>query len=77
MPINFNRANWHVTGVINDIPPTPRDGAPKYELRRDQQRRVSVKSDIAQRQKVLDEKDTGRAAELALREILDSIKAAK
>ena len=77
MAINLNRANWHITGVINDLPQTPRDGGPKHDPRRDQQRRLSIKSDIKQRQKTLDEKDTGRAAELALREILDSIKAAK
>ena len=76
-PINFNRASWHITGVINDLPPTPRDSDLKHDPRRNQQRRISVKSDITQRQKALDEKDTGRAAELALREILDSIKAAK
>ena len=73
----FNSASWHTTGVINDIPPTPRDGRPRYDSRRDQPRRIPLKAEVAERQKALEERDRGRAAELALREVLDSVKAAK
>ena len=78
MTLSLNRPSWHATGVINDLPPTSRDsGAPKYDPRRDQLRRVPAKQEITQRQKMLEEKDDGRATELALREVLDSIKSAK
>ncbi|MCJ1253521.1 hypothetical protein MMC24_001333 [Lignoscripta atroalba] len=73
----LNTANWQATGVINDIPPTPRDEQPRYELRRDPTRRISSKNELAQRQKAMEDRDRGRAAELALREVLDSVKAAK
>ena len=71
----IHRAGWEATGVINDIPPTTRDG--RYDIRRDQPRRLPVKIDMAQRKKTLEERDRGRAAELALKEVLDSVKAAK
>ena len=73
----LNSASWHSTGVINDIPPTPSDGRIRYDIRKDQPHRSSTKNDIVQRQKALEERDRGRAAELALREVLDSVKAAK
>ncbi|MCJ1402541.1 hypothetical protein MMC11_005761 [Xylographa trunciseda] len=70
----LHRAGWEATGVINDIPPATRDG--RYDLRRDQPRRLPTKTDMAQRKKALEERDRGRAAELALKEVLDSVKAA-
>ncbi|MCJ1379643.1 hypothetical protein MMC17_002745 [Xylographa soralifera] len=70
----IHRAGWEATGVINDIPLTTRDG--RYDTRRDQPRRLPVKIDMAQRKKSLEERDRGRAAELALKEVLDSVKAA-
>jgi len=69
------RAGWEATGVINDIPTATRDT--RYDIRRDQLHRPSTKNDVAQRKKQLEERDRGRAAELALKEVLDSIKAAK
>lgn len=78
MTVSLNRPSWQATGVINDLPQTSRDGGgPKYDPRRDHLRRVPAKQEIAQRQKILEEKDDGRATELALREVLDSINSAK
>ncbi|MCJ1395263.1 hypothetical protein MMC18_008147 [Xylographa bjoerkii] len=70
----LHRAGWEATGVINDIPPATRDG--RYDMRRDQPRRLPTKTDMAQRKKITEERDRGRAAELALKEVLDSVKAA-
>ena len=75
--ISLNRANWQSTGVINDLPPTPRHGPVGFDSRRDSMRRGTIKSDIAKRQKAMEERDRGKAAELALKEVLDSIKAAE
>ncbi|KAL9119925.1 MAG: hypothetical protein Q9187_003525, partial [Circinaria calcarea] len=78
MTLILNRPSWQATGVINDLPQPSRDGGgPKYDHRRDQLRKVPAKQEMAQRQKMLEEKDDGRATELALREVLDSIKSAK
>jgi hypothetical protein len=73
--VSLNRAGWEATGVINDIPTTTRDM--RYDIRKDHLNKVPMKVDIVQRKRALDERDRGRAAELALREVLDSIKAAK
>ena len=75
--ISLNRANWQSTGVINDLPPTPRHNTMNFESRRDNLRRGTIKNDVAKRQKALEERDRGKAAELALQEVLDSIKAAE
>jgi hypothetical protein len=40
-------------------------------------RSSSLKEDFVRRQDALEERDRGRAAELALREVLESVKAAK
>ena len=73
--IRLNHPSWEATGVINDIPAATRDG--RYDARRDHARRLATKNEIAQKKKTAEERDRGRAAELALREVLDSIKAAK
>lgn len=73
----FNAANWQATGVINGLPPTPRQGQVHVDMRRDSSRRTSVKSDFVRRQAMMDDTDTGRAAELALRELLGSLRAAR
>ena len=73
----INRANWTATGVINDLPPTPsQNGGIRYDIRREQPRRIPNKVAILQRQKTVEERDQARAAQLALREVLDSLKAA-
>ena len=73
----LNTATWQATGVINDLPPTPRQNAAQMDLRRDNSRRASVKNEFARRQNLLDDAETGRAVDLALREVLGSLKAAR
>ncbi len=71
----LNKPNWQSTGVINDLPSVidqaiyPRLSSPS--------RRTSVKEEIIHKQNMLEERDRARAAELALREVLDNVKAAK
>lgn len=73
----WNTANWQATGVINDLPPTPREDQVAQFQRRTISRRASVKEDLTRRQTGLDERDRGQAAELALKEVLESLKAAR
>ena len=73
-------ARWEATGVINDIPsngdvtpdPTKRPGA-----QRNVSRQVNQKAQLDIKHKLADAMDTARAAELALRELLSSWRAAK
>ena len=74
--VNLNRPSWQATGVINDLPPVIRE-SPSYPKPRNIVRRTSTKEEIARKQDALDEKERGRAAELALKEVLESVKAAK
>ena len=74
--LSLNRPNWQATGVINDLPPVIRD-PPSYSKPRNMMRRTSTKEEILKKQDALEERERGRAAELALREVLDSVKAAK
>ncbi|KAI9793292.1 MAG: hypothetical protein M1833_000791 [Piccolia ochrophora] len=71
----FNHPNWQATGVIPNLPPVPNDSLSRQDAYRDLQRRPSVKGDLQQKTKLREAVQNGRAAELALREILDSIKA--
>jgi hypothetical protein len=83
----FNTPTWHSTGVINDIPPVIRNGdsgkwdvdseSRKLEGRRTVSRQMLAKATFDQKQKMSEALDTARAAELALREVLGSIRAAK
>jgi hypothetical protein len=70
----LNKLGWEATGVINDLPPRieprPADG-------RDLTKRDQLKADLDERQRLADELDTGRAAQLALREILDTVRNAE
>ncbi|MCJ1309736.1 hypothetical protein MMC25_003397 [Agyrium rufum] len=74
--IRLNHPNWQSTGVINNLPPTPRQIGARYDPRRDFQR-SSIKEDLVKKQRQVEERDKGKAAELALREVLDSLRAAK
>lgn len=75
----FNTPTWHSTGVINDIPDpaASRDGTGSSRLPTAQSRAMSTGPlDYASRGSSSNNSDTARALELALREVLDNIKAA-
>ncbi|KAI1451546.1 hypothetical protein F4805DRAFT_93524 [Annulohypoxylon moriforme] len=81
------QATWEATGVINDIPArngelknSPDDSNGQDSRRFPMQRapsRTVQKSQLDARQRLADAMDTARAAELALREMLSSLRAAK
>ena len=71
----LNKATWHQTGVINDLP-TVGESTP-FVRRASPSRRASAKEEIMHRQGAMEERDRARATELALQEVLDSVKAAK
>jgi hypothetical protein len=72
----FNTPTWHATGVINDIPnPSRAPDGPRTTP--SQSRTTSLQlPDYASRGASASNPDTMRALELALREVLDNIKAA-
>jgi hypothetical protein len=73
-------ARWEATGVINDIPgngdATP-DTSRRPAAQRNVSRQVAQKAQFDVKHKLADAMDTARAAELALRELLSSWRAAK
>ena len=71
----LNKATWHQTGVINDLPSTT-DGA-LYAKKSAPSKRISTREEITHKQNVTEERDRAQAAELALQEVLESVKAAK
>lgn len=85
----FNEATWQATGVIRDIPPKTDDAGPLGPARmsvsdrggRDGSgggnRGEGARNGLEQKQMVREALDRGRAAELALREVLDSVNAAR
>ena len=75
--MSINKPGWQVTGVINNIPPPLTETPPPYAKTRTVSRRTSVKEDLSRKQDAMEERDRGRAAELALREVLGSVRAAK
>ncbi|KAK1818752.1 hypothetical protein LTR12_006802 [Friedmanniomyces endolithicus] len=89
MHTSFNVANWQATGVINDLPPrapTRNHGTPPtgQAQRLDAMRRDATGSRIQRPEydsehisKLEEDAEVGRAAELALREVLGSLEAAK
>ena len=68
--MKLNRPGWEATGVINDIPP-------RLEPKSDETRREILKINLDQRQKIAEDLDHGKAAELALREILGTVRDAE
>lgn len=72
----LNRAGWQATGVINDLPPLEKEEPISYK-RQTASRKPSIKETLVRKQDALEERDRGRAAELALIEVLESVKAAK
>ncbi|KAI7157923.1 hypothetical protein KC349_g5230 [Hortaea werneckii] len=89
---SFNAPNWQATGVINDLPPrrpssnpSQRHGEQFGQVQRIQQMRKDNAGNRVQRLetedistlKLQEAAEVGRAAELALREIMGSLEAAK
>ncbi|KAE8392147.1 amidase signature domain-containing protein [Aspergillus alliaceus] len=74
----FNTPTWHATGVINDIPNPSQshDGPGASRFPSSQSRVPKPLPDYASRGASANSPDTMRALELALREVLDNIKAA-
>jgi hypothetical protein len=88
----WHKASWEATGVINDIPPITQNGDGEkwdqegddrrvdrrtLDVRRTVSRQMLAKNAFDQKQKMTEALDQARAAELALREVLGSIRAAK
>ena len=73
----INKPNWTNTGVINDIPIATANRVGEHGAPRISSRRVSVKEEIDRKHSEMDARDRARAAELALRDVLGNIKAAK
>ncbi|GAB1195067.1 hypothetical protein APSETT444_004321 [Aspergillus pseudonomiae] len=74
----FNTPTWHATGVINDIPNPSQshDISSTSRFSTSQTRAPKPLPDYASRGASANSPDTMRALELALREVLDNIKAA-
>lgn len=74
----FNEPSWRATGVMRDIPPASSEpaasGVDRMDGRRDSVRKV--KTGIEHKEKMREVYEQGRAAELALREVLDSVRVA-
>ena len=75
MGFKLNKMPWYITGVINDLPTT--EGSPQMmESPKEGQRSLS-KWELDERARMLKEIETGRAADRALREVLDSLREAR
>lgn len=75
---------WEATGVINDLPGKNawdgnalQDTSKRSGISRNASRQLAQKAQFDVKQKLADAMDTARAAELALRELLSSWRAAK
>lgn len=83
----INSPSWESTGVINNIPPASRNGDSTRSWDGDERRmggrdrsvskQMLAKTTFEQKQKMMDALDNAKAAELALRELLGSIRSAK
>jgi hypothetical protein len=75
----LDRGNWEAAGVVNADPLRLNGSGPvsTFANRRNNIRSSSLKEDFVRKQDALEERDRGRAAELALREVLESVRAAK
>ena len=72
-----NKASWQATGVINDLPQMPRNNPSIWATRRQHRPTTDLKQELGQNQAhtLLDVDDRSQAAELALKEVLESVKA--
>ena len=87
---HINKLGWEATGVMNNIPMTrnggsvqswdgdDRDGMRRPDGRsRSVSKQVLAKTTFEQKEKMMEALDNAKAAELALRELLGSLRAAK
>jgi hypothetical protein len=77
MGVRFNRPGWESTGVMNDLPPRSERMEARPDGRRELPKHSMLKSDLEQRQKIAEELENGRAADLALQEVLGSVRDAR
>jgi hypothetical protein len=77
MGVRFNKPGWESTGVMNNLPPRLERLEPRPDVRRDLPKHHMLKSDMEQRKKIAEELENGRAAELALQEVLGSVRDAR
>jgi hypothetical protein len=76
--IRFNgELPWQVTGVIRDTSKPLKDIGRRLDTQRENAKRYYAKNGVDKKQKSMETRDNARAAELALKEVLSSIKAAK
>ena len=75
----LDRAKWEAAGVVNGLSPQSDGGEPPSHLvkKRSNMRMASLKEDLARKQELMEERDRGQAAELALKEVLERVKTAK
>ncbi|KAH0545265.1 hypothetical protein FGG08_000719 [Glutinoglossum americanum] len=67
---------WQVTGVIRDTSKPLKEIGRRLDTQRENAKRYYAKNGVDKKQKIIEARDNGRAAELALKEVLGSIKAA-
>lgn len=72
-----NQANWQATGVINDLPSVSPKDPSIWATSRALTGKGQAREDVSRRQGMITAADEARAAELALKEVLESVKAAK
>ena len=75
LPAQWNRAAWQATGVINGLPSVSRSSPSRSVSRTEGPR--STRLDIAVKEAAVEERDRALAVELALKEVLGSLRAAK
>lgn len=85
---SINKPTWEATGVMNIIPPArnsdsrswdgdERDGRKTEARGRSVSKQILAKTTFEQKQKMIEALDNAKAAELALRELFGSLRAAK
>lgn len=75
MGMKFNSMPWWITGVINDIPRKEPPSPPISDSPLGGP--LAMKLDVEEKLRVMREIENGRAADLALKEILESIHEAR
>lgn len=73
--LKFNEPNWQSTGVINNLPPRSMSAVP--QMRRQLSKHHHHRSEKGRQHRMLEDLDNGRAAELALKEVLRAVREAR